>query len=106
MNRRERNRFEIRARIIKAMAHPARLMIIEELSRNERCVHELATMVGSDISTVSKHLSVLRNAGIVRNEKRGANVYCILRTPCLLDFMSCIETVIKSTAEEHLDLAK
>ena len=50
--------------------------------------------------------SVLRNAGIVRDEKRGAKVYYILRTPCILNFMSCVEAVIKSKAEEQLDLAK
>lgn len=106
MDRKAKSRFKARARIVKAMAHPARLMIVEELSRGERCVHELAEMVGSDISTVSKHLSVLRNAGIVRDDKRGTSVYYILRTPCILNFLSCVETVIRSTAEEQLELAK
>jgi len=106
VNAKSRSRFEARAKIIKAMAHPARLMIVDELSRRERCVCDLTEMVGSDVSTVSKHLSVLRNAGIVRDEKRGAKVYYILRTPCILNFISCVETVIKSRAEEQLDLAK
>jgi ArsR family transcriptional regulator len=81
-------------------------MIVDELSRSERCVCELTAMVGSDVSTVSKHLSVLRNAGVVRDEKRGSKVYYILRTPCILNFMSCVETVIKSKAKEQLELAK
>lgn len=106
MNAKSRSRFEARAKIIKAMAHPARLMIVDELSRSERCVCELTAMVGSDVSTVSKHLSVLRNAGVVRDEKRGSKVYYILRTPCILNFMSCVETVIKSKAKEQLELAK
>ncbi|RPJ48319.1 MAG: transcriptional regulator, partial [Candidatus Latescibacterota bacterium] len=53
---------EARARIIKAMAHPTRLFIVDELARGERCVCDLAEMVGADVSTVSKHLSILRNA--------------------------------------------
>jgi ArsR family transcriptional regulator, arsenate/arsenite/antimonite-responsive transcriptional repressor len=106
MKAKSKARFEARAKIIKAMAHPARLMIVDELSRRERCVRDLTEMVGSDVSTVSKHLSVLRNAGVVRDEKRGSKVYYILRTPCILNFMSCVETVIKSKAEEQLDLAK
>jgi len=106
MNARTMARFEARARIIKAMAHPARLMIVDELSRRERCVCELTDMVGSDVSTVSKHLGVLKNAGIVRDERRGSKVFYILRTPCILNFLSCVETVIKSQAEEQLDLAK
>jgi DNA-binding transcriptional ArsR family regulator len=106
VNAKTRSRFEARAKIVKAMAHPARLMIVDELSRGERCVCELTAMVGSDVSTVSKHLSVLRNAGVVRDEKRGSKVYYILRTPCILNFISCVETVIKSKAEEQLELAK
>ena len=51
--------YEAQATIIKAMAHPTRLMIIEELSKQEHCVCELTEMVGADTSTVSKHLSVL-----------------------------------------------
>jgi ArsR family transcriptional regulator len=106
MKAKSRVRYEARAAIIKAMAHPARLMIVDELSRRERCVNELTEMIGSDISTVSRHLTVLKGAGIVRDEKRGSRVYYILRTPCILNFLSCVETVIKSTAEEQLDLAK
>jgi DNA-binding transcriptional ArsR family regulator len=106
MNVRSYARFKARSKIIKAMAHPTRLLIVDELSRKERCVCELTEMVGSDVSTVSKHLSVLRNAGIVRDEKRGSKVYYILRTPCILDFLSCVETVIKSRAEEQLELAE
>ncbi|HUV29986.1 MAG TPA: metalloregulator ArsR/SmtB family transcription factor [Acidobacteriota bacterium] len=98
--------YEARARIIKAMAHPTRLFIVDELSRRERCVHELTDMIGADTSTVSKHLSVLKNAGIIEDEKRGLQVHYRLRTPCMLNFFSCVETVIKSTAKEQKALAR
>ncbi|MBM3320567.1 MAG: winged helix-turn-helix transcriptional regulator [Candidatus Eisenbacteria bacterium] len=90
-------RNEARARILKAMAHPTRLFIVDELSRRERCVCELAEMVGADVSTVSKHLSVLRNAGIVLQEKRGNQIFCSLRCPCVLDFFSCVESVLSAS---------
>ncbi|MBG0790960.1 MAG: winged helix-turn-helix transcriptional regulator [Desulfovibrionaceae bacterium] len=89
-------RFEERARIIKAMAHPSRLLMIDELSRGERCVCELRDMVGSDMSTVSKHLSVLKKAGIVEDDKRGKQIYYRLKVPCVLNFFSCIESVIEA----------
>ena len=66
---------EARAKIIKAMAHPSRLFIIEELSKHERCVNELTEMIGADASTVSKHLSILKNAGLVADEKRGNSIF-------------------------------
>ena len=79
-----------RAAIFKALGHPTRLFIVEELGKTERCVCELTEMVGADISTVSRHLSVLRNAGIVNGEKRGLQVFYSLKTPCILDLFDCI----------------
>ncbi len=93
-------RFEARAKIIKAMAHSTRLFIVDELSRvEERCVCELTEMIGADISTVSKHLTILKNAGIVNDDKRGNQVYYSLRVPCILDFFRCVESVIGCDAE-------
>jgi ArsR family transcriptional regulator len=98
-------KLELRAGIMKAMAHPTRLFIVDELSKNERCVHELTEMIGADMSTVSKHLAVLRNAGIVADEKRGLEVYYTLKMGCVLNFFNCAEAVLKSTAEERLELS-
>ncbi|MEA2108579.1 MAG: metalloregulator ArsR/SmtB family transcription factor [Pseudomonadota bacterium] len=80
-----------RATVFKALGHPTRLFIAEELGKGERCVCELTEMVGADTSTVSRHLSVLRNAGIVKDEKRGLQVFYSLKTPCILDFSNCVQ---------------
>ena len=90
--------FEARATIIKAMAHPSRLFMVDELSRGERCVCELTAMVGADISTVSKHLSLLKKAGIVADRKEGLQVYYRLKTPCILRFFECVESVQEANA--------
>lgn len=66
--------YEIRAKIIKAMAHPSRLMMIDALAKGEKCVCELRDLIGSDISTVSKHLSLMKEAGIVTDRKVGQQV--------------------------------
>jgi ArsR family transcriptional regulator len=89
-----RERFEERAAIMKALAHPSRLMMIHELGRGERCVNELTELVGHDMSTVSKHLLILKKHGIVQDEKRGKQVYYKLRTPCVLNFFNCMESMI------------
>lgn len=98
-------RMEARARIIKAMAHPTRLFIVDVLSGGERCVCELTEMIGADMSTVSKHLAILRAAGIVQDAKRGTQVFYNLRCPCILQFFQCVESVIATTAREQLALA-
>ena len=91
--------FESRARILKAMAHPTRLFILDRLAMREHCVCELTDMIGADISTVSKHLALLRNAGLAADEKRGQQVWYSLRTPCVLGFFDCVESVIQANRE-------
>ena len=97
---------EARAKIIKAMAHPSRLFIIEELSKHECCVNELTEMIGVDTSTVSKHLSVLKNAGLVTDEKRANSIFYSLRVPCIMQFVGCVEDVLAVNAEEHATILK
>jgi ArsR family transcriptional regulator len=94
------------AMIIKAMAHPTRLLIIEKLSVREHCVCEFQEMVGADMSTISKHLSVLKNAGIVSDDKRGQMVFYKLRIPCILKFLSCVETVLHDRAKANWALVR
>ncbi len=106
MDKRKQVLFEARAGIIKAIAHPTRLFIVDELSRHEKCVCELTELIGADPSTVSKHLSILKNAGIVTDDKRGLQVYYKLRVPCILDFFKCVEAVIESNAKEKIALLR
>lgn len=80
--------------------------MVEELARGKRCVCELAELVGADVSTVSKHLSILRNAGIVTDEKRGTQVWCELQMPCVLSFFDCIERSITARAEFQLEVER
>jgi len=86
-------RYEAQADILKALAHPSRLLIVNELSRGERCVCELTDLVGAEMPTVSRHLGVLKDAGILADEKRGTMVFYRLRVPCVLNFFKCIEAV-------------
>jgi len=98
MDAKTQARYEARAAVIKAMAHPTRLFIIDELSRGEKCVCSLRDLIGADISTVSKHLSVLKDAGILEDEKRGQQVFYRLRMPCILNFFGCVEDVLVANA--------
>jgi len=79
---------------MKALAHPTRLFIVDELSRGERCVCELTDMVGVEMPTVSRHLSLLKNARLVEDEKRGTKIFYRLRMSCCLNFFKCVESVL------------
>lgn len=85
--------FKKQALVFKALAHPGRLLMVSELSRGERCVCELAKLVGSEMPTVSRHLSLLKHAGIVEDEKRGTQVFYRLVTPCVMEFFRCVSAV-------------
>jgi len=93
---------EARAKVMKALAHPSRLFIVDELSRGERCVCELTEMIGADVSTVSKHLALLKRAGVVLDERRGQQVFYRLRVPCILNFFGCVEAVLDEVGRREL----
>jgi len=86
-----------RAEVISALAHTSRLIIVEELERGDRSVGELTEAVGSDMSTVSRHLSVLRSAGIVSSTRKGNRIIYHLQTPCITSFFECVQRVIGET---------
>ena len=96
-------KYEARAKIIKAMAHPARLLIVDELSSaGERCVCELTEMIGSDMSTVSRHLTVLKGAGLVEDENRSAASSPFL-APAAIVLLSVLVVVAATRAPFRTD---
>lgn len=98
-----KRQLQLRANIIKSLSHPARLLVVQTLAEGERCVCELTELIGSDMSTVSKHLSLLKNAGIIQDEKRSNKVYYKLKTPCILNFFQCVERVLEESRHEVVE---
>ncbi|MDC7234986.1 MAG: metalloregulator ArsR/SmtB family transcription factor [Spirochaetales bacterium] len=87
-----------RARIMKALAHPTRIFMVELLSRKEMSVGELTAAVGADVSTVSKHLSLLKQEKILSHTRDGKTVNYSLICPCILEFIHCLDEVISPDA--------
>ena len=71
---RELARLEPAVELLKALAAPVRLAVVEELSRGPRCVHELVDHLGVSQPLLSQHLRVLRGAGLVTSGRRGREV--------------------------------
>jgi DNA-binding transcriptional ArsR family regulator len=94
MDRTTQRLYEGRVKVIKALAHPSRLYIVDKLAEREYPVNELTGLLGCDISTVSRHLSILKNAGIVKDDKRGASI---------LNFFKCADAVLKAISAERAD---
>jgi len=83
--------FRAAAEVFKALSNPNRLLIVDALGQGEHCVADLTTLVGLDMSTVSSHLSVLRHVGIVKDERRGTQIFYTLRKACLLNIFCCLD---------------
>jgi ArsR family transcriptional regulator len=103
---REKRLYRARAGIIRALAHPLRLEMLEVLSKGERCVSDIAKNVGSERSSASRHLAVLAKADLVNTRKDGLNIYYSLKCPCVVDFFACVEQVLKEQLNEKIRLLK
>lgn len=98
--------YEAKAHVLKALAHPTRLWIVENLANGERCVCDLVSEIGADFSTVSKHISVLKQAGIVEDDKRGKQVFYRLKVPCVMNFMQCVEAVLRNRTQAQVEMLR
>lgn len=81
--------------VAKALSHPSRLLIMDELLKKSSCVSDLIKRIGADQTTVSGHLLVLKNAGLVQTTKKGLFVYYESTRPCMAQFFSCLEKAMK-----------
>jgi len=79
------------AGIFKALGHPARLQMVQAVADEPRCVCELTELVGLDISTISRHLSVLKAVGLLEDERRGNKIFYRLCLSCVVTMMQCLE---------------
>lgn len=94
----------MKAEVFKALGHPIRLAIVEALRDGERCVCEIAEEVASERSNVSRHLALLVSAGVLSSRKDGLMVFYNLRTPCILNFFTCVENVLREQLEQKAEL--
>lgn len=104
MDHKEMARLNVYAEVFKALAHPIRLFLVKELSRGEGCVCDLKSKAGADMPTISKHLSILKKAGLVSDERRGTWVFYRLETPKANQIVELVESLTKKNARQHLEL--
>ena len=94
------------AKIFKALGHPSRLTMVDALRDGEKCVCDLQALVGDDMSTISKHLAVLRDAGVVTRRKQGVNIYYSLALCCLDQFLACTGQLLEKRILSQMDMLR
>ncbi len=97
----QKGRLALKAEVFKAMGHPLRLGIIEFLQQGEMCVCDIVAHVGTEVSNVSKHLSILKKAGLLADRRDGLKIMYRLTMPCAIDFARCVEGVVIKRLEEQ-----
>jgi len=93
--------YELKAEVLKAMAHPLRLAVLDYLRDGEQCVCDIADHVGAERSNISRHLAVMLKAGILEHRKDGLHMLYTLKAPCVMNFFSCVENVLREKLEKQ-----
>ncbi|HPA76492.1 MAG TPA: metalloregulator ArsR/SmtB family transcription factor [Deltaproteobacteria bacterium] len=95
-----------KAEIIKALAHPVRIRVFEALAEEEKTAGDLVTITGEKEANTSRHLAVLRAAGLVSTRKEGLHVYYSNSMPCLIPMLACVEEAVCTIADEHMKASR
>ena len=106
LSSRQKLLFEKQAEVAKAIAHPFRIAIVSFLKDGEQCVCDIAEHIGAERSNVSRHLSVMVNAGLLEYRKEGLKVIYRLKCRCIVDFFSCVSSVLKQQVRDNEKLLK
>jgi ArsR family transcriptional regulator len=101
MRETEKRRYELQAEVLKALAHPLRLAIIQFLAEEEKCVCDVVEYTGTSQSNISRHLSIMKRAGILSDRKEGLSVYYRLNMPCALNFFKCVKDIMETQISER-----
>ncbi len=96
--------YELKSEIIQAAAHPIRLAVIDYLSHGEQCVCDISEHVESQRSNVSRHLALMLKAGIVECRKDGLKMIYSLKTPCITNFLNCVENLLREKIETEVSV--
>ena len=102
MTNEQRTRCERRAHMFKALAHPVRIYFLERLKEKPWCVCELAAEAGIPKSAASKHLTQLKEAGLINDKRSGTRVEYNLTAPCVLELAACAEGTVLSNRKKML----
>ena len=94
------------SRIAKALAHPTRLFLVDQLAGGEMCVCELKELIDADLSTVSRHLLTLKQAGIITDRRQGTQVFYRIRSARAMKALAMLAAIAREEAEERLSLIR
>lgn len=91
---------QLKAELFKALGHPLRVQVLEQLVGGERSVGSLAEALGSELSNLSQQLGVLRRAGVVITRREGNTIYYALRDPGVTELLAVAKRMLVANLED------
>ena len=93
-----------KADIFQALAHPTRIAILENLTRDELSAGALIEKLGMEQANVSQHLAILRSKGLVLNRKSGNQVFYSMRDPIIIEVLNLMRTYFHAHLKEAMSM--
>lgn len=97
---------EMKADMLRALAHPTRLRIVQLLAPGEKCVCELLPLLQLEQPNVSQHLTILRQSGIVETEKRGTMIFYRLKNSKFATLLELFDQIILEEIEKNQEILR
>lgn len=98
--------YKVKTAVIKALANPIRLMIVDCLRNGEKSVSEIIEATQEEQSNISKSLGILKSNGIIKDRKSGMNVYYSLRICCIDKFLNGLDMMLAENLQQQHELLK
>jgi ArsR family transcriptional regulator len=92
---------ELKAEILKAMAQPTRLKILECLRKGEKCICEIIPLINGEQSNISRHISLMQKCRLVATRKDGVRVMVKVRDPKVFDVLDRISQILQNQIKEQ-----
>lgn len=86
---------ELKAEILKALAQPTRLKILEFLRGGERCICEIVPAINGEQSNISRHISLMQKSNLVTTRKDGVKVMVKVKDPKVFEILDSIALLLK-----------
>ena len=97
--------FELKAEILKALAQPTRLKILELLRHGERCICEIVPAINGEQSNISRHISLMQKSHLVTTRKDGVKVMVTVRDPEIFKILDRVSAILRHQMNEQRELA-
>ena len=102
----EERAIQLKSEVLKALAQPTRLKILEMLRHGERCICEIVPAINGEQSNISRHISTMQKSHLITTRKDGVKVMVKVRDPRIFEILDRVGLFLKSQMQEQTRLMR